>query len=227
MVRALVNVVILQCARHFRYLYKNFSTVQLLLNEEFCHQSNFELINFVHQCREVNGRGVIGRGLVACYLHFDWPFDVLNIFWWCNRSHLIGFKCCLHRIELGVHKYASFTVNLVTGACDASIDNSRLQQERQWIREWGWDENVWTCGICFKSYLYGMWNLKPQHVFTVSLFKLWDSSQVVHLQSAFIYWRSVLKLLQFLSSLHVRICDIDHLFLDSVSSLFSCFTTFP
>jgi len=41
MVRILVSVVIIQCAPRFRYLDKNFSQVQLLVNEEFFHQASF------------------------------------------------------------------------------------------------------------------------------------------------------------------------------------------
>ena len=65
MVRVLVNVVILQCVRRFRYLhlYKNFfinpasnyrrilSSIQLRVSKNFFHQSSFYLSNFVHQCR--------------------------------------------------------------------------------------------------------------------------------------------------------------------------------
>ena len=56
-----------------------FLSVQLLVNEEFFHQSSFELIktsfinpatilsNFVHQCRELLAWELLTEGILACY----------------------------------------------------------------------------------------------------------------------------------------------------------------
>src|SRR6218665_4094592 len=44
MVRVLINVVIMQCSQHFHYTDTHFSSIQLLVNNKFCHQSSFKLI---------------------------------------------------------------------------------------------------------------------------------------------------------------------------------------
>src|SRR6218665_1620277 len=49
MAKVLINFIILQCAQHFHYKDKNFSSIQLQLNTNFSHQSSFYLCNFVHQ----------------------------------------------------------------------------------------------------------------------------------------------------------------------------------
>src|SRR6218665_790751 len=43
-VRVLINVAIVQCATHFRYMDKNFSSIQLLVNKKYFHQSSFKFI---------------------------------------------------------------------------------------------------------------------------------------------------------------------------------------
>src|SRR6218665_2761338 len=74
--RALGNVVILQCARRFRYLYKNISSVHLLVNEQLFRQSRFELIKtfssvqllFKQLCSSMSGD--IGRSNLP---EVKWP----------------------------------------------------------------------------------------------------------------------------------------------------------